>query len=61
MDHQKAATVDIHGAFMQANIEGETVNINTERRMTELLKKLNPKLYWKYVTNKKGERYFMWS
>ena len=46
---------------MQANIEGETVNINTERRMTELLKKLNPKLYWKYVTNKKGERYFMWS
>ena len=45
MEHQKVATVDIPGAFMQADMEGETVNTKIERKMAELLTKLHPKLY----------------
>ena len=54
MEHRKFATVDIPGAFMQADMEGETVNMKLEVKMAELLTKLNPKLYWKYATNEKG-------
>ena len=54
MEHQKVATVNIPGAFMQADMKGETVHMNLEGKIAELLTKLNPKLYRKYVTNKKG-------
>ena len=54
MENQKVATVDIPGAFMQPDMEGETVNTKIERKMAELLTKLDPKLYQKYVTNERG-------
>ena len=54
MEHRKVATVDIPGEFMQADMEGETVYMKLEGKMSELLKKLDPKLYRKSVTNKKG-------
>ena len=47
MEHQKVATVDIPGAFMQSDMEGETVHMKLEGKMTELLKKLDLKLYRK--------------
>ena len=53
-EHQKVATVDIPGAFMQADMEGKTVHMKLEGKMAELLTKLDPKLYQKYATNKKG-------
>ena len=54
MEHQKLATVDIPGAFMQEDMEGETVHMKLEGKMTELLTNIDPKLYWKYVTNEEG-------
>ena len=33
MDHQKVATVDIHGSFMQLDMEGETVHMKLEGKM----------------------------
>ena len=54
MEHLKFSTVDIPGAFIQADTEGETVHMKLEGKMAEILTKLNPELYWKYVTNEKG-------
>ena len=51
MDHHEVVTLDIHGAFMQADTEGETVHMKLEGKMADLLTKLDPKLYQKYVTN----------
>ena len=53
MEHQIFATVNIPGAFVQVYMEGETVYMKLEGKMAELLTKLGPKLYWKYMTNKK--------
>ena len=53
-EHQKVATVDIPGAFIQADMEGKTVHMKLEGKMAELLTKLDPKLYQKYATNEKG-------
>ena len=39
---------------MQAYMEGETVHMKLEGKMEEPPTNLNPKLYRKYVTNKKG-------
>ena len=61
MEIQKFAPVDIPGAFMKSEMEGEKVHMKLEGKMTELLTKLYPKLYQKYVTNKKGKRSFMLS
>ena len=54
MEHQKVATLDIPGAFMLADMEGETVHIKIEGKMAELLTNLDPKIYRKYATNEKG-------
>ena len=54
MEHRKVATVDIPGAFMQADMEGDTVHMKLEEKMAELLTKLEPKIYRKNMTNKKG-------
>jgi hypothetical protein len=42
------ATVDIPDAFMQADME-DLVHMKLEGKMAELLVKLDPKLYRKYV------------
>ena len=54
MDHREVATVKMPGEFMQTDMEGETVHMKLEGKMAELLTKLDPQLYRKYVTNKKG-------
>jgi hypothetical protein len=49
------ATVDIPGAFMQADME-DLVHMKLEGKMAELLVKLNPKLYRKYVQAQNGKQ-----
>ena len=46
-------TVDITTAFMQANMEGETVHMKMEGKKVDILTKLDPKLYCKYITMEK--------
>ena len=46
-------TVDITTAFMQANMEGETVHMKMEGKKVDILTKLDPKLYCKYITTDK--------
>ena len=48
------ATVDIPGAFMQADMD-EIVHVRWEGSMTDLLVKLDPKLYRKYIINENGK------
>ena len=47
-------TVNIPGAFIQSDMKFETVHMKLEGKMAYLLKKLDPKLYRKYITNEKG-------
>ena len=51
MDHQNVPTVDIRGTVMEIDMESEIVHMKLEGKMTELLAKLVPKLYHKYMTN----------
>ena len=53
MELHKFSTVNIPGAFMQADMEGETVHMKLEGKMSELPTKRDPKLYQKYVTKKR--------
>ncbi len=48
------ATADIPGVFMQTNME-DTLHMMLEGKMAELLVKLDPKLYHKYVQVEKGK------
>ena len=45
MEHRKVVTVDIPGAFMQADMEGETVHMKLEGKIAELLENLDPNIY----------------
>ena len=47
-------TVDIPGAFMQADME-DTVHMKMEGKMAELLVRIDPKLYRKYVRMENGK------
>jgi hypothetical protein len=48
------ATVNIPGAFMQEDMD-ELVHMKLEQKMVELLLKLEPKLYSKYVQIERGK------
>ena len=55
------ATCDIPGAFIQTDMpEGaDKVHSKLDRAMVELLSKINPQLYWKYIIlSKKGKLVF---
>ena len=53
MEHWEVATVDIPGEFIQADMKGDTVYIKMEGKMVDILTKLDPKLYCKYITTDK--------
>jgi hypothetical protein len=53
-EERDVATCDIPGAFMQADMEG-TVHMRLEGEMAELIVKLDPKLYRKYVHYERGK------
>ncbi len=54
-ENRDVATVDIPGAFMQADME-DIVHMKLEGKMAELLVKLDPKLYRKYVQTQNGKQ-----
>ena len=53
-EQRDVATVDIPGAFMQADMD-ELVHIRLEGTMTRLLTRLDPKLYNKYIKYESGK------
>ena len=48
------ATLDIPGAFMQADID-EVIHVKFEGEIAKMLVKMDPKLYRKYVRNEHGK------
>eukprot|EP00957_Ditylum_brightwellii_P148553 11311398-Ditylum_brightwellii.AAC.1 len=54
MEERGVATVNIPGAFMQAAMD-EVVHMKIEGTMSELLTKLDPKLYSQYLNSKNGK------
>jgi hypothetical protein len=54
MEGRDVATVDIPGAFMQADMD-ETVHVKLEGTMAELFARLDPQLYRKYVRSERGK------
>lgn len=50
---------DILGAFMQADND-EVIHMRMRRIMAELLVKLDPKLYRKYISIKKGKKVMLY-
>jgi hypothetical protein len=53
MKERDVTTVDIPGAFMQADID-EVVHVKFEGKIAEMLVKMDPKLYRKYVKDENG-------
>jgi hypothetical protein len=53
-ERQDVATVDIPGAFMQADMD-KLVHMRLEGTMAELLVQLDPKMYRKYVQTVNGK------
>ena len=51
---RNVASMDIPGAFMQANMD-EAVHVQLKGTMAELLIKMDPKLYRQYVCNDRGK------
>lgn len=49
------ASVDIPGAFMQTDLDGEIIHIKFEGRMAELLAMIDPKLYRQHIIIEKGK------
>jgi hypothetical protein len=54
MEGRDFATVDIPGAFMQADID-EVVHVQFEGEMAEMLVRMDRKLYRKYVKDEDGK------
>ena len=55
MEGRDIATVDIPGAFMQAEMD-ETVYMRLDGRMAELLVQINPKAYQEYIADENGRK-----
>ena len=54
VEERDVATVDIPGAFMQRNMEGEDEYMKLEGKMVDILKKLDPKLCTKFIRTENG-------
>ena len=55
LEERDVATVDVPAAFMQADMEGDDVNMKLEGQMVHLLAKLDPTLYRKFVIDEGGK------
>jgi hypothetical protein len=54
MEGRDVVTVDIPGAFMQADID-EVLHVKFEGEIAEMLVRMDPKLYRKYVKEEHGK------
>jgi hypothetical protein len=55
MERRDVATVDIPGAFMQADMD-DIVHMKLEGKMAELLVRIDPQLYRKHVQLERGKQ-----
>ena len=55
MEKRDVATVDVPGAFMQADMEGPEVHMKVEGNMARILENIDPELYSKYVVMENGK------
>jgi len=55
MENRDVPTVDIPGAFMQADMDEEVVHLKLHGKMAELLVQLAPSLYRKFAQIVKGK------
>jgi hypothetical protein len=55
IEEHDVATVDIPGAFMHAYIEEVVVHVKIEGKIAEILVRMDPKLYRKYVKDESGK------
>ena len=51
MEERDVEKVNLPCAFMQAYMEGETVHLKLEGKMVDILAKMDPQLYSKYIRN----------
>ena len=54
MKERDVSTVDIPGAFMQSDMEGEDTFMKIEGKMVDILKRIDPKMYEKYIITENG-------
>jgi hypothetical protein len=54
MEERYVSTVDVPGAFMQSDID-EVVHVRFEGEIAEMLVRMDPKLYRKYVRDENGK------
>ena len=55
IEKRNVATMDIPGAFMQADMD-EEVHMKLEGKMVDILHKIDPKLYTQYTCIEKGKK-----
>ena len=55
MENRDVATVDIPGAFLHADMEGDDVHMKLEGMLVEMLARIDPKLYCKYIRDENGK------
>lgn len=55
MEQRRVMTVDIPGAFMQTDID-EVIHVKLEEELVELLTRVNPDHYQKFVTRENGKK-----
>lgn len=53
-ENRDVATMDVPGAFLQTDLEGEKMQIKLEGRMAELLAIIDPKLYRQHIIMENG-------
>ena len=56
MEERDVATVDIPGAFMQTDMEGEDTFMKIEGKMVDILTRLDPELYEKHIIFENGHK-----
>ena len=59
VEGQEVATVDVPGAFMQSDMEGPDTHMKLERKMVDILARIDSKLYEKYIV-KEGNKSVMY-
>ena len=55
MERREVVTVDIPGAFMQSDLEGEDMHMKLEGGMVQILERIDPNLYSKYKKSENGK------
>ena len=55
LENRDIVTVDIPGAFLHADIEGDDVHMKLEGMLVEMLARIDPKLYQKYIRDENGK------